>query len=114
MPFINSKVSVPLSDREKETLKTKLGQAITLIPGKSENWLMVGFEDNYSLYFKGKNDGKLAFVEVKIFGKTTDEAYDKLTARLCQIYEEVLGISQDGIYIKYEEVDHWGWNGANF
>ena len=103
MPFINSKVSVPLTDSEKETLKGKLGQAISLIPGKSESWLMVGFEDNYSLYFK-----------VKIFGGTTDEAYDKLTARLCQIYEEVLGIPQDKIYIKYEEVEHWGWNGANF
>ena len=49
MPFINSKVSVPLTDSEKETLKGKLGQAISLIPGKSESWLMVGFEDNYSL-----------------------------------------------------------------
>ena len=106
MPFINSKVSVPLTDSEKETLKGKLGQAISLIPGKSESWLMVGFEDNY--------DTKLAYVEVKIFGGTTDEAYDKLTARLCQIYEEVLGIPQDKIYIKYEEVEHWGWNGANF
>ena len=44
MPFINSKVSVPLTDSEKETLKGKLGQAISLIPGKSESWLMVGFE----------------------------------------------------------------------
>ena len=114
MPFINSKVSVPLTDSEKETLKGKLGQAISLIPGKSESWLMVGFEDNYALYFKGKNDTKLAYVEVKIVGGTTDEAYDKLTARLCQIYEEVLGIPQDKIYIKYEEVEHWGWNGANF
>lgn len=114
MPFINSKVTVPLTESEKETLKAELGQAISLIPGKSENWLMVGFEDNYPLYFKGKNDSKLAFVEVKIFGGASDEAYDKLTARLCRIYEEVLAIPQDKIYIKYEEAEHWGWNGANF
>ena len=114
MPFINSKVTVSLSDAERDTLKAKLGQAISLVPGKSEAWLMVGFEDKCSLYFKGKKEPKLAFVEVKIFGGTTDEAYDKLTARLCQIYEEVLGIPQDKIYIKYEEVEHWGWNGANF
>ena len=114
MPFINSKVSVPLTEREKETMTGKLGQAISLIQGNSERWLMVDFEENYSLYFKGKNDTRLAYVEVEIFGGTTDEAYDKVTARLCQIYEEVLGIPQDKIYIKYEEVEHWGWNGAKF
>ena len=114
MPFINSKVTVPLSDVERDTLKAKLGQAISLVPGKSEAWLMVGFEDNYSLYFKGKKEAKLAFVEVKIFGGASDEAYDKLTGEICRIYEEVLGIPQDKIYVKYEEVEHWGWNGSNF
>lgn len=114
MPFINSKVNVPLSEEDKELLKAKLGQAISLIPGKSESWLMVGFEDNYSLYFKGKNNTKLAFVEVKIFGHASGRDYDHLTAEICKIYKEVLGIAQDKIYVKYEEVEHWGWNGANF
>ena len=114
MPFINPKVTVSLSDVERDTLKAKLGQAISLVPGKSEAWLMVGFEDNCSLYFKGKKEPKLAFVEVKIFGGASDEAYDKLTAEICRIYEEVLGIPQGKIYVKYEEVEHWGWNGANF
>jgi len=59
VPFINSKVNVALSEEEKTALKTKLGQAISLIPGKSESWLMVGFEDNCSLYFKGNNNTKL-------------------------------------------------------
>lgn len=54
MPFINSKVNITLSEEEKTALKTRLGQAISLIPGKSESWLMIGFEDNCSLYFKGK------------------------------------------------------------
>ncbi len=114
MPFINSKVNVALSEEEKEILKDKLGQAISLIPGKSESWLMVGFEDNYSLYFKGKNNTKIAFIEVKIFGRASDRDLDHLTAEISRIFKEVLGISQDKIYIKYEEVEHWGWNGANF
>lgn len=75
---------------------------------------MVGFEDEYSLYFKGEASEKIAFVEVRIFGKTSDEAYDKLTAELCNIYKDELGIPQDKIYIQYEEVNHWGWNGTNF
>lgn len=114
MPFINSKVNTSLTEDEKERLKTRLGQAITLIPGKSESWLMVGFEEKCSLYFKGKNDGRLAFVEVKIFGKANDSSYDKLTAALCRIYQEILQIEPDHVYITYEEVEHWGWNGSNF
>lgn len=114
MPFINSKVNVALSDEEKDILKTKLGQAISLLPGKSESWLMVGFEDNCSLYFKGKNNTKIAFVEVKIFGKASERDYDRLTAEITKIHKDVLGITPDKIYVKYEEVDHWGWNGGNF
>lgn len=114
MPFINSKVSVTLTKKQKEELKTELGKAITLIPGKSESWLMLGFEDNYCLYFKGEAFEKIAFVEVKIFGTTTTEAYDKLTAAICDIFNKVLGIDSDKIYVKYEEVSHWGYNGFNF
>lgn len=113
MPFINSKVNISLTEDEKERLKTKLGQAITVIPGKSESWLMVGFEENCSLYFKGKSDGRLAFIEVKVFGSASGSDYDKMTAALCQIYQEILQIAPDHIYIKYEEVEHWGWNGSN-
>lgn len=114
MPFINSKISVGLTEEEKEKIKVRLGQAISLIQGKSESWLMVGFEDNYSLYFKGSNSTKLAFVEVGIFGKASEREYDRLTAEICQIYKEEIGIAQDKIYIKYEESQHWGWNGRNF
>lgn len=113
MPFINSKVNVSLTEGEKESLKAKLGQAITLIPGKSEDWLMVGFEEDCSLYFRGKEDARMAFVEVKAFGRAADSAYDQLTAALCRIYQETLDISPDHIYIKYEEAEHWGWNGSN-
>ncbi len=114
MPYINSKVNVALSEEEKEILKTKLGDAISLIPGKTESWLMLGFEDECSLCFKGKNNTKIAFIEVKIFGRASKRDYDLLTAEISRIYKEVLGIAQDKIYIKYEEAEHWGWNGTNF
>lgn len=114
MPFINSKISFTVTKQQEEQVKEKLGKAIELIPGKSESWLMVGFEDEYSLYFRGEATQKAAFVEVKIFGKASESDFANLTKAICSIYEEVLGIPQDYIYVKYEEVSHWGWNGANF
>ena len=48
MPFIDSKITVPVTPDKKETIKTRLGQAVGLL-NKSETYLMVGFEDNYDL-----------------------------------------------------------------
>lgn len=114
MPFINSKVTVKMTDSQKEAVKKKLGEAITLIPGKSENWLMTGFEDGYDLYFQGNKNGESAFVEVKIFGSASSSVYNKMTSVICNILNEELKIPMDRIYVKYEENSHWGWNGSNF
>ncbi len=113
MPFIDSKVSISMTQEQEQELKKRLGQAISLIPGKSESWLMTGFQDNYHLYFRGDNSQPVAFVEVKVFGRENPSAFAALTAKICEIFGDVLGIAPDHIYIKYEAVAHWGWNGGN-
>lgn len=114
MPFINSKVTVKMSEDKKEAVKAKLGEAIALIPGKSENWLMVGFEDEYDLYFQGNQSGESAFVEVSVYGTASPSVFDSLTGAICEIFESELQIPKNRIYVKYEEVSNWGWNGNNF
>lgn len=114
MPYINTKTTVTLTESKREVIKQKLGKAIELIPGKSENWLMLSFDDDSTMYFKGSNEKPLAFVEVKIFGKASSDAYGKLTKAITDIMKEELEIQPDCIYVKYEEVSTWGWNGNNF
>lgn len=114
MPFINSKVTVKMSEEKRDAIKAKLGEAISLIPGKSENWLMVGFEDNYDLYFQGNKNGESAFVEVSVFGSVPSSAASALTGEICRIFESELAIPQNRIYVKYQEISEWGWNGNNF
>lgn len=114
MPFIDSKISVKITDEQEKELKTRLGKAIELVPGKSENWLMTGFEDGYHLYFKGLNSRPTAFVEVKIFGREDKQAFNELTGEICGIFKDVLGIEPADVYVKYEAVSNWGWNGSNF
>ena len=98
---------------KKETIKSKLGEAITLIPGKSENWLMVGFEDSYDLYFQGNQNEPTAFIEVSVYGRASADVCNRMTGAISTIFNEELGIPKNRIYIKYEEVENWGWNGAN-
>ncbi len=113
MPYISTKTTVTLNQEKKDAIKTKLGKAIELIPGKSESWLMLAFEDNCSMYFKGSKENPLAFVEVKLYGKASSDAYRKLTKAITDIISEELSIRPDCIYVKYEEVATWGWNGNN-
>lgn len=114
MPFINSKVSTAITPEQEQEIKSRLGKSISIIPGKSEQWLMVGFQDNYHLYFRGSSEEPMAFVEVQVYGGENPDAFEKLTAAITDIFCEVLGLKADHIYVKYEAVGNWGWNGANF
>ncbi|MBR5712277.1 MAG: hypothetical protein IKX54_01650 [Lachnospiraceae bacterium] len=114
MPFINSKVSVAITEEQERELKTRLGRAIAILPGKSENWLMTGFEDKCHLYFRGDNSKPTAFVEVSVYGEPDSEAFSALTGEIAKIFGDVCGISADRIYVKYSATQDWGWNGMNF
>ncbi|MBQ8984107.1 MAG: hypothetical protein IJ079_11035 [Lachnospiraceae bacterium] len=113
MPFIESKITVKVSEEKRETIKARLGQEISLI-GKSENFLMVGFEDDYCLYMAGNKLEKGAYVAVRIYGGASSDAYDKLTGAICRIFEEELDIPARNVYVSYIGTKDWGWNGGNF
>lgn len=112
MPFINVKTNVSVPEEKEAALKAALGQAVTILPGKSENWLMVGVEPDYHLWFKG-TDEPAAMVDVSVFGNPNPPAYEKMTVTLCGIISEMLGVDKSRIYIKYSETPNWGWNGMN-
>ncbi len=114
MPFISSRVNIAMTKEQKETIRKKLGENISIIPGKTEDWLMVEIADNCDLYFRGDEKLPTAFIEVKVFGEIKDIAAGKMTEIISGIYEKELKIKQNRIYIKYEEVEKWGWNGTNF
>lgn len=113
MPYINTTTNIKITKEQELSIKSKYAQAVSII-GKSEAYLMLGFNGNCSMYFGGDNQSPLAFVEVKFFGKSTDDKLNALTAEICKIISEELNISPDKTYVKYEPVENWGWNGRNF
>ena len=114
MPMIITKTTTAISKEQEEALTRSFGEAIALLPGKSEEWLMLSFEEGARMAFRGKLENDLCYIEVNLLGKANREAYDRLTARLCEIVTETLGVPSDGIYVKYEEANTWGYNGFNF
>ena len=47
MPFINVKTNINIEN--KDVIKEELGKLISILPGKSETWLMVDIEDNKNM-----------------------------------------------------------------
>lgn len=113
MPFIDSKITVPVTKEKKEKIKAELGKAITVLH-KTENYLMVGIEDNYDLWMAGKKLDKGAYVSVSLYGSASPSDYDRMTAKICGLYEAELGIPGSAVYVTYHPVSDWGWNGGNF
>ncbi len=112
MPFIDCKVNIDISKQQEQELKDEFGKAIALIPGKSENWLMVNIQHKCSLYFRGSNEKPTAMISVTVYGKSNPSAYDALTARFNTILRNVLNI--EDMYVSYSETSNFGYNGSNF
>ncbi len=113
MPFIDSKVTVRISDQQKEEIKSGLGKLIATL-NKSETYLMVGIEDAYDLWLGGKKLDKGAYVAVSLYGDAPKESYDRLTGQICALLSDKLGIPGSAVYVTYHPVSDWGWNGKNF
>ncbi len=113
MPFIDTKVTVSVSETKKEAIKAKLGKAVSILH-KGETYLMVGICENYDLWLGGKKLDRGAYVEVSLFGKAASADYSRMTAEICRILEEELSIPGYAVYVTYHGLSDWGWNGSNF
>ena len=113
MPNISVKTNASVSPESASVIKSALGRAIALIPGKSETWLMCSVEGSISMNFQG-TDEPCAMVNVEILGDTSRSNCEKLCYEITDILNKNLSVNKDRIYVKFEPCDKWGWNGGLF
>lgn len=113
MPFIDSKITVPVTEEKKEKIKSELGKLVLTLH-KTETYLMVGIEDNYDLWLGGNKLDKGAYISVSLYGNASASDYDKMTGQICDLYEKELDIPGNAVYVTYHPISDWGWNGSNF
>lgn len=111
MPFIKAKTNCPITNEQEIRIKSLMGKAIELVPGKSEEYLLLEFEDHCRLWLRGKNDEPIVYIEAAIFGNESHYGYDAFTSEVTRIFAEMLGISSDNIYIRYEDIPAWSVRG---
>ncbi len=113
MPMIDVRTNCTITPGTEKTMKTQIGEAIALLPGKTENYLMLAFSDNEHLWFAGQNT-PAAMIDVTAFGTLAHEDCCKLTERLTTIVADALKIPSARIYVKYASTREWGWQGHQF
>jgi phenylpyruvate tautomerase PptA (4-oxalocrotonate tautomerase family) len=113
MPFIDCKLTKIITEEQKDKLKAELGKAIATM-NKTESYLMVGISDGYDLYFGGKKLENGAYVAVNVFGEVNPVCSEKMTKVVCDILFSLFGTKGRDIYVTYQGISDWGWNGVNF
>ena len=107
MPFIKAKVSCPVTNEQEKKLKARIGKAIGLVPGKTEAYLLLEFEQNCHLWLRGGNAEPVAYIEAAVFGNEGHAGYPAFTAEVTNAFHDVLGIEPENCYIKYEDIIAW-------
>jgi hypothetical protein len=113
MPYIHTQLSVALSPKDREMLKDFFCRGIALLPGKSEEYLMLRFDTEVPMYFAGSS-APAAMVEVSIFGSEIPKEVDDLTHYITESIAGVVDIQSERIYVKYTCTPYWGMGGELF
>ena len=109
MPYISFKTNHKLTLRQENTIKSKSGELISLIPGKTEKASMIHMEDDQIMYFKGEETPSM-MIEINLYKSAEFDDKKKLTEAMIQMIHETTKIEADNIYVIFHEFDHWGLN----
>ncbi len=111
MPFLVSKVNIPVSSDQEQELKARLGKAIELVPGKSEEYLFLCVEDQCRLWLRGDNSRPMGYLTVSIFGNEGHAGHREFTAAVTDIYRDLFEIAPKDFYIKFDDIAAWSAGG---
>ena len=113
MPYCTLTTTARLSVEAKKEVNEELLKIVETIPGKSRSWIMTRVEDEQFMSFAGSTE-PCAMISLKCFGNVSDAKADDLTARFCSRVAPKIGVDPSRVYVTYEGISQWGWNGGNF
>lgn len=104
MPYIQVKTNIEIKD--KEYLKSLLGQLVTIIPGKSEARLMVSLYEKESLYFGG-SDAPCCMVETLVNPGTDFSCNEAYCKALIENVSKALDIPEHRFFTTIDKQEFW-------
>lgn len=110
MPVMKLNTTRKLAYDQKKELADSLGQAITLIPGKPAEGLLLYVEDAKTMFLGGKEQDDYVFIQADYCGHFDFDIRNKFSVAVFTAVERIMGTPKDRISMKINENDGW----ANF
>ncbi len=114
MPLLRIETNQALETDRRAALLAAASAGVAGLLGKPERYVMVSLTHNPDMLFAG-SDEPLAYLELKSIGLPRARTAE-LSATLCALMGEHIGIPADRVYIEFADAERalWGWNGATF
>jgi len=114
MPYLAISTNAEIPEETRGVFFKEASKAVAAGTGKPEAYVVVKLDAGQPLLFAG-TDAPAAFLELKSIGFPAG-GVQGLTASLCDLVSQHLGIPGERIYVKFEDVKAalWGQNGETF
>ncbi len=107
MPYVQVRVSTPLTREQIEKLAAETLNAISLIPGKSAPVTMTEIIPDCHLYFGTVDGAPCAIVDVAANNSPESADLKAYSREVCKVLNDVAGIDLKRIYIKHHANPEW-------
>jgi phenylpyruvate tautomerase PptA (4-oxalocrotonate tautomerase family) len=114
MPFIQVRLCASIDDSQKNDLQEKLSNVVSAALSKPQAYIMSEITGGCSLYMNSKSLDNGAYIAISFLGKTAKVVCSDLTNKICDILSASLEIDPSQVYITYNPLELWGWNGIMF
>lgn len=113
MPHLRILTNKSLSEYKTEETIKKASSIVAEMLQKDESSVMVTIQDKEKMTFGGTTD-YTAYLHLESIG--FKESPNTLAGKLCDFAEQQMGISQDRVYVNFEDLNRelYGWNGKTF
>ena len=78
---------------------------------KLVGYVMVNVEPEADLWLAGEKLTHGAYVGVALMGELQNADCDAFTAKVCEIFKQELGIDGAKVYVTFQTINQWGWDG---
>ena len=114
MPYLKIQTNEIITPELERKLLREASTLVSSELGKPEKYVMVNIEPTRPMLFAG-TDAPTAYLELKSIGLPESNT-KALSAALCKLINDCIGISADRIYIEFADAPRsmWGWNSTTF
>lgn len=107
MPYVQVRVSVPLTQEQIEKLAAEALNSIVLIPEKTAAVTMAEIIPDCKLYFGTVDNTPCAIVDVAASNSPDSADLKAYSKHFCKVLNEVTGIPWERMYIKHHANPEW-------